>query len=381
VTNPRRFLFRMIVFLILVIGALALLYPGLERAFLAKPVLNGMILGIILFGTLYIVRQVLQLEPEAAWADTLRRGEPGLSVMRPPRLLGPVAAILQERRGRPSLSAPAQRSLLDGLSSRLDETRDISRYLIGLLVFLGLLGTFWGLLETVGAVSSVVSRMTVNGGADMGEALSSLQRGLEAPLSGMGTAFSSSLFGLGGSLILGFLDLQAGQAQNRFYNEIEDWLASLTRLTGGTPVSDGDQSVPAYIQALLEQTADNMENLQRILVRGEESRIQANANLTALTERLGTLSDQMRAEQSLMLRLAENQIALEPILARLAEAVSKSGMDEGSQQQLRAIERQMARLIDTTEQTSAHAAQEVRTEIRLLARTIAALAEEPERRR
>ena len=379
-TNPRRFLFRMIVFLILVVGALALLYPGLERAFLAKPALNGLILAIIIFGIAYIVRQVLQLEPEAAWADTLRRNEPGLSVMRPPRLLGPVAAILQQRRGKVSLSAPAQRSLLDGLSSRLDETRDISRYLIGLLVFLGLLGTFWGLLETVAAVSRVVSNLSMTG-VDMGQALANLQSGLETPLMGMGTAFSSSLFGLGGSLILGFLELQAGQAQNRFYNEIEDWLASLTRLSGGTAVSDGDQSVPAYIQALLEQTADNMENLQRILIRGEDSRIQANTNLTALTERLGTFSDQMRAEQSLMLRLAESQLALEPVLARLADAVGKSGGDEGAQQQLRAIERQMARLIDTTEQTSAHAAQEIRGEIRLLARTIAALAEEPERKR
>ena len=379
-TNPRRFLFRMIVFLILVVGALALLYPGLERAFLAKPALNGMIVGIILFGILYIVRQVLQLEPEAAWADTLRRSEPGLSVMRPPRLLGPVAAVVRERHGRVSLSAPAQRSLLDGLSSRLDETRDISRYLIGLLVFLGLLGTFWGLLETVGAVSRVVSQLSVNGG-DMGQALDNLQRGLETPLAGMGTAFSSSLFGLGGSLVLGFLDLQAGQAQNRFYNEIEEWLASLTRLSGGTAVSDGEQSVPAYIQALLEQTADNMENLQRILIRGEESRIQANANLTALTERLGTLSDQMRAEQSLMLRLAESQLALEPVLERLAQSAGKGGMDDEAQNQLRAIERQMARLIDTTEQASAAAAQEVRAEIRILARTIAALADEPERRR
>lgn len=131
-TNPRRFLFRMVIFLILVFGALALLYPGLGRD-LVKPVLNGMIVAIILFGIAYIMRQVFQLEPEAAWADTLRRSEPGLSVMRPPRLLGPVAAVLQERRGRVSLSAPAQRSLLDGLSSRLDETRDISRYLIGLL--------------------------------------------------------------------------------------------------------------------------------------------------------------------------------------------------------------------------------------------------------
>ncbi|MGE0718906.1 MAG: flagellar motor protein MotA [Alphaproteobacteria bacterium] len=381
-TSPRRFLFRMAVFLILVAGAIALLFPGLQNAFLAKPAMNGMIVGIILFGVAYIVRQVIQLEPEAAWADTLRRSEPGLSVMRTPRLLGPVATVLSERRGKVTLSAPAQRALLDGLSSRLDETRDISRYLIGLLVFLGLLGTFWGLLETVGAVSRVVSTLSMGGGTDMGEALGNLQRGLETPLAGMGTAFSSSLFGLGGSLVLGFLDLQAGQAQNRFYNEIEEWLSSLTRLAAGGPVGDGEQSVPAYIQALLEQTADNMENLQRILARGEESRTQANAQLTALTERLGTLTDQMRTEQTLMLRLAESQSNLQPVLAKLAESIDRMGKESGEEpQQLRAIERQLARLIETTEQSQATAAQEVRHEIRLLARTIAALSDEPERRR
>jgi hypothetical protein len=173
--------------------------------------------------------------------------------MRPPRLLGRWRPCC---RNGAAASAPAQRALLDGLSSRLDETRDISRYLIGLLVFLGLLGTFWGLLETVGAVSRVVSTLSMGGGGDMGEALRNLQRGLETPLAGMGTAFSSSLFGLGGSLVLGFLDLQAGQAQNRFYNEIEEWLSSLTRLSGGTAVSGGDSRCRQQSGAA-EQTADN----------------------------------------------------------------------------------------------------------------------------
>jgi len=379
-TSPRRYLIRMAVFLVLVLMALALLYPGLERAFFAKPALNGMIIGIILFGIIYIARQVLQLEPEVAWAETLRRSTPRLSVLRTPRLLSPVAAVMTERRGRVSLSAPALRSLLDGLSSRLDETRDISRYLIGLLVFLGLLGTFWGLLETVGAISSVVGGLGASEG-DTAGALGNLQRGLATPLGGMSIAFSSSLFGLGGSLVLGFLDLQAGQAQNRFYNEIEEWLASLTRLAGGGPSADGDQPVPAFIQALLEQTADSLENLQRTIAHGEEGRLQANANLTALTERLSMLSDQMRTEQTLMLRLAESQMTLQPILARLADATTgKGGIGEDdARTHLRAIERQLARLIESAEQSRGSMVQEIRTEIRLVARTIAALAEEPER--
>jgi len=378
-TRPRRFLIRMMVFLGLVLLALAPLAPGLERAFMSKPALNGMILAVILFGIAFIFRQVLQLEPEVRWASTLRRNDAGLSVLQQPRLLGPVAALLAERRGRVQLSAPAMRSLLDGLSSRLDEMREISRYLIGLLVFLGLLGTFWGLLETVGAVSQVVRSLSVDG-TDVSRAFGDLQKGLETPLSGMGTAFSSSLFGLGGSLILGFLDLQAGQAQNRFYNETEDWLVSLTRLSAGGPAADGDQAIPAYIQALLEQTADSLEALQRTLARGEENRIQANANLVALTERLAALSDQMRSEQALMMRVAENQLELRPALVRLADVVGQSdGGDDAARGHLRNIELHLARLGEELARGRKETIQEVRGEIRLLARTIAALAEEPER--
>src|SRR5690606_29941960 len=179
---------------------------------------------------------------------------------------------------------------------------DISRYLISLLVFLGLLGTFWGLLGTISAVGGAVSNLSVDT-TDPAALFSQLKSGLQAPLSGMGTAFSSSLFGLAGSLVLGYLELQANQAQNRFYNELEDWLAAQTRLSSGGPIGDaGEQSVPAYIQALLEQTADSLESLQRTMARGEESRIQANTNLQQLTDRLSTLTDQMRTEQQLTIK-------------------------------------------------------------------------------
>src|SRR5690606_4518129 len=154
---------------------------------------------------------------------------------------------------------------------RLDESRDLSRYMVGLLIFLGLLGTFWGLIQTIDSVGKVIANLSFASG-DLGTVFQELQAGLESPLSGMGTAFSSSLFGLSGSLILGFLDLQAGQAQNRFYNELEDWLSSITRLGSAGPVSDGEASVPAYVQALLEQSADTLDRLQRTIERGEESR-------------------------------------------------------------------------------------------------------------
>jgi hypothetical protein len=265
--------------------------------------------------------------------------------------------------------------LLDGIATRLDETRETSRYLIGLLVFLGLLGTFYGLLQTVQSVGGVIGGLSVGAG-DAARAFNDLKSRLEAPLGGMGTAFSASLFGLAGSLVLGFLDLQAGLAQNRFYNDLEEWLSSYTRLSGGGPVSDsGDASVPAFIQALLEQTADSLENLQRILGRGEESRISANANLLALTERLATLTDHMRTEQSLLLRLAEQQVELKPVLARLADG---SSSDE-TRTHLRNIEVYLARLSEDISHGRGEATQEIRSEIRLLARTIAALAEDAER--
>jgi len=296
-------------------------------------------------------------------------------------MLAPMATMLADRRGgRISLSAMSLRTLLDGIGARLDDRREASRYLIGLLVFLGLLGTFYGLLETVQSVGGVIGSLSVGAG-DVGRAFGELKNNLAAPLGGMSTAFSASLFGLAGSLVLGFLDLQAGLAQNRFYHDLEEYLSSYTRLSGGGPVGDGgDVAVPAFIQALLEQTADSLENLQRILGRGEESRIAANTNLLTLTERLTTLTDQMRAEQNLLLRLAEQQVELKPVLQRLADATATGPLgQEETRGHLRNIEVYLARLAEDVAQGRGEATQEIRSEIRLLARTIAALAEEAER--
>jgi len=378
VTRPQRFLNRMILFLGAVCVVCALIWPALYNAFLGNPALNGIILGATLVGIIYIFRQVLMLTPNVAWIENWRRNQAAAAREPAPRLLTPMATMLGERKGsRVSLSATALRTLLDGISTRLDEQREISRYLIGLLVFLGLLGTFYGLLETLRSVGGVISSQTI-GTSDVARAFNDLKTGLEAPLTGMGTAFSASLFGLAASLVLGFLDLQAGQAQNRFYNDLEEWLSGFTRLGGGALGEAGDASVPAYIQALLEQTADSLENLQRITARGEESRMAANASIVTLTERLGMLTDQMKAEQNLLLRLGESQVELKPILQRLAEAGPR-GFDDAMRGHLRNIEIHLVRLTDELSQGRTQTIQEVRSEIRLLARTIAALAEEAER--
>jgi hypothetical protein len=284
-----------------------------------------------------------------------------------------MARMLGMRQGpRVSLSATSLGTLLDGISSRLDETRETSRYLIGVLVFLGLLGTFYGLLETVRAVGGVIGGLNVSSN-DLARSFADLKTALGSPLAGMSTAFSSSLFGLAGSLVLGFLDLQAGQAQNRFYNDLEEWLATYTRLSSGAFGDSGDGSVPAYIQALLEQTADSLENLQR----SEESRIGANNTLPALIDRLSTLSEHMKAGQMLMVRLAENQMELKPSLARLVSVAENSlGQDDVLRNHLRNIEAYMARLSEDLADGRAQTVADLRGEIRLLARTIAALSDE-----
>ena len=376
------YLSRMAIFLTAVAVVAGALYPPLERAFMANAPLNGLIVGVLVLGITYAFRQVMILRHEAAWISAYRRhretnGQSPLTVngrkIPEPRLLAPMATMLGDREGPIRLTAGSMRSLLDSIASRLDESRALARYLIGLLIFLGLLGTFWGLLLTINSVSEVITGLKL-GGSDMSDTFARLKSGLAAPLSGMGTAFSSSLFGLAGSLVLGFLDLQSGQAQNRFYNDLEEWLSGLTRLSAPGPARAGDGTVPDYVQALLEQTAEGLESLQRTLARGEESRISTSAALTQLAEKLTTLSDQMKAEQSLLVKLAQGQVELNPVLARLGDAMASAsgGLDEATRSHIRNIEVYLARLLEETSSGRDQAVEELRSEIKLLARTIAA---------
>jgi len=379
-TRPNTYLIRMLVFLVAVLIVAGLLNAALLTAFSSNPLLNTLILVVLLIGIAWNLMQVLRLGPEVHWLETFQKARTQLAALPPPRLLAPMASMLAARQAKRSdgqdrftLSAPAMRSMLDSLSSRLDEGRELSRYMTGLLIFLGLLGTFWGLLLTVASVSDVISGMSVGSG-DLNALFEQLKSGLGKPLRGMGTAFSSSMFGLAGALVLGFLDLTAGQAQNRFFNELEEWLAGLTRLSSGALGGEGDASVPVYVQALLEQTAENMENLQSILVRGEDGRQQANTAILALTEKIGTLSETMRANQQLMLRIAETQATLGPALQALGDRRHEGG-DEQSRTHLRNIEVSLQRMLTEGEQGRVQSTQELRNDIRVLTRTIAAMAD------
>lgn len=371
VSYSNRVLIWMLIFIAAVGGGGYVLYESLRNAFLANQIFNGMILGVLVVGIMVNLKQVLSLRPSTAWIDAYPA--PGSSRLpdHPPRLLSSMAKLLSGIHRREfKLSAMTMRSLLDGVRLRLDESRDLSHYMIGLLIFLGLLGTFWGLLETIGSVGGVISQLSAGNG-DLGATFEQLKTNLQGPLAGMGTAFSSSLFGLAGSLIVGFIDLQAGHAQNRFYNHLEEWLSELAHLPSGSLLVEGEQSIPHYIEALLEQTADNLNHLQRTMARGEEDRRTGQIRLMDLTEKLAELTDQMHAEQRLLVELAKNQMDLQPMIARLAEGATHGRtVDEQMRDHLRNLDLTAARLADELVAGRGEILDELRSEMRLLARVL-----------
>lgn len=309
-TKPSQSLLWMLGFLAAVAVLAILLATKLIANFQANPFFNGVILAVLVFGIFVNFRQVLLLSREIEWIETFKRSPPDRPLPIKPRLLAPMARMFAGReRAKFSLSTQSLRSVLDSVYLRLEESRDLSRYLVGLAIFLGLLGTFWGLLVTIRSVADIIGSLGV--GTDPAAMFTALKENLKEPLSGMSTSFSTSLFGLASSLVLGFLDLQAGHAQNRFYNELEDWLSSMTRLSSGALHGDGEASVPAYVQALLEQTADGLERMQRALVESERERhnsseqlSELNTQLARLTDSLGRdrLSDELRGELRLLSR-------------------------------------------------------------------------------
>jgi hypothetical protein len=308
-SSPRIFLVRMLVFLVLCALVMVVLYKQLVVAFFANPGLNALIGAVLLIGTILSFRQVLRLYPEVAWVNNFRISDPGLAVARHPKLLAPMAAILGgERTGRMTISQQTMRHLLDSIATRLDEARDISRYMTGLLVFLGLLGTFWGLIETVGSVGKVIDGLKVGG--DAGALFDTLKEGLAAPLGGMGISFSSSLFGLAGSLILGFLDLQSSQAQNRFYTDLEDWLASTVREYSGESAAGGGE-----LQHAIERLRTTMEE-----GGGNRGTTAAMANLA---EAIQGLVAHMRNEQQMIREWADGQGEQNREIKKLLERISR----------------------------------------------------------
>ena len=375
-TRPQKYLTRITLFLIPVILLSFFLFPQMKEAFITNPGLNGLIAAVLLIGIIFSTRQVTMLSPAVNWIESFRKSDaidisgetpgeipgeiPDEILGDVPSLIAPMISMMGENDRKLSLSALSMRTILDGIASRMDEGREITRYFIGLLIFLGLLGTFWGLLGTISSIKDTINNLAV-GSNDIGMLFEDLKEGLAAPLGGMGTAFSSSLFGLAGSVVLGFIDLQAGQAQSRFFNDLEDWLSSVTKLSRGSSIDidTSDASVPAYVSALLEQSADSLENLHTVISRSEEQRNEVNTAMLNLSEQLATLSD--------------SQSGMRSVLKQMLELFSsqKSGEDDKIQvKHLRNIDVQVKYLIEETIKGQNQFNDTLKSEFKLLARTL-----------
>ena len=378
VNSPNRFIQRMIIFIILNLILGFFLISSLSDAFLTNPVINGLIFSVLGFGIIIIFRQVYTLRPEIQWIEGYKRnkakGLTGNLDNKKLILLAPMASLLEEHKGRFTISSLAMRSLLDSLNLRLDETREISRYLIGLLVFLGLLGTFWGLLNTIDSVGEVINSL---GAEDEDSSLMflKLKEGLRQPLDGMGTAFSSSLFGLSGSLILGFLDIQASQSQNQFYNDIEEWLSTMSLITVHNKDSQKIQEdgVPVYVQALLEQTAESIDSLQSTLGRGEDERKHLADNFANLAEKMSAVADQIQSNQKALATGNQKSIDITPLVEYMRD--NPNGLDDPTKEHIRNMDISIRRLVEENNQGNRQLITELRSEIKLLAKTISAAVE------
>jgi hypothetical protein len=323
---PRVYLVHMVVFTMLVAILVAVIFPGLYEAFVASTVLNGVIVFTLLLGMFHSFRMVVRLFKEVNWVNRFRGGDKE-DPSKPPELIAPMAMMLKNRKDM-VLSPVSMRSLLDSLASRLDESRDMSRYLVGLLIFLGLLGTFWGLLETVRSIGGAIEGLDVTA-AQSATLFDQLKQGLQAPLKGMGLSFSSSLFGLAGSLILGFLDLKAAQAQNRFYTDLEDWLSSMTDIEAGDSQNNSAAPVAGIAPQLLRSELQSLQRAVERLTSTLESNKPASGNgstttieggaesIEQLADAVANLVAQMREEQKLVRQWAQGQQTQQNEIQRL----------------------------------------------------------------
>ncbi len=305
-SGPQIFVWRMFLFVVLVGLIVGIFHEKILELvnFNSSTPLKVLIIGVLVFGVLLTFQQVLRLFPEVRWVNNFRISDPGIAMDHVPVMLAPMAMMLRRRQGQAAISATAMRSILNSIGSRLDESRETTRYLVGLLIFLGLIGTFWGLLITVGSVGDLIRALNTEG-KEAGEVFQQLKTSLEEPLRGMGTAFSASLLGLAGSLILGFLDIQAGQAQSRFYNDLEEWLSTITELRGEGAGEAGSQAQLRFAMLDMQRSiTDLAEKIEQGVIRGGG---QNGEGLLRLSDGIDKLVQQMRAEQKVLREWVDDQ--------------------------------------------------------------------------
>ncbi len=354
-TQPFRQVMTMVLIIVLVAIGGFFLFPTVAPIFLSSPWLNGFILVVFAVGVLICFWQLRVLSSSVSWIEGFALDRPGHEFVKAPRLLASLAALLSDSRSRKSLSSGSTRSILDSVSTRLDESRDISRYIVNLLIFLGLLGTFYGLATTVPAVVETIRSLTPQEGQDSLDVFDNLMTGLEKQMGGMGTAFASSLLGLAGSLIVGLLEIFSGHGQNRFYMEMEEWLSSITRVGVGAGDSEGGAIDGSAVSGLMEQTSHQIDSLTELVMRGEEQRMRTDNRLGALSESIATLVKQMgnmsggQGDEDAGMD-AEARMRLRNIDVQLLRVLEE--MSAGRQDSIAEIRQDLATLIYTIQQSN-----------------------------
>ncbi len=376
-SQPIRHTLTMITVLAIVAVVGYLLAPTVWPVFEASPYLNGFILLVFVIGVAACFWQVLTLISSVSWIEGFAMDRPGHEFVKAPRLLAPLASLLRDTRARRALTTGSTRSILDSVAQRLDEARDITRYIVNLLIFLGLLGTFYGLATTVPAVVDTIRSMTPEEGSDQTINFGQLMTGLENQLGGMGTAFASSLLGLAGSLVIGMLELFAGHGQNRFYTELEEWLSSITRI--GLSTGDGDRSTSDHSAAagIVDSVALQIETLKDVVLRAEESRSDMDRKLGSMADAVGALTRQMSEginarpvsvegiDNSALIRLADSQERLAQVMSGQSDDAGQ--LDAETRMRLRNIDVQLLRILEEMSAGRQDSVAELRTELASIA--------------
>ncbi len=365
---------RQIVSMLIVIGLVGagafVALPRVLPIFIANPLLNGFILLVFVIGVLACFYQVGQLINSVRWIEGFASDHSEKDGIKAPQLLAPLATLLRSRGARMQIGASSTRSILDSVATRVDEAREITRYIVNLLIFLGLLGTFYGLATSVPAIVDTIRNLSAAEGETGADVFKRLQSGLEAQMGGMGVAFGSSLLGLAGSLVVGLLELFAGHGQNRFYRELEEWLSSITRL--GYSSGDGEGGVEnAAMGAVVDHMAEQMEALQLMFTQSDVSRSMVDDKLSSLTDAISRMTERMEATGTAtdaLIRVAEGQEAL---IAKLdGSSLGGDGMDAESRMRLRSIDVQLLKILEEMSAGRAETMAELRSDIGALGRML-----------
>ncbi|MBM1220091.1 biopolymer transporter ExbB [Ponticoccus sp. SC2-23] len=365
-TQPVRQLTSMLVVIALVGAGLYFGFDTIRGIFEANPYLNSVIASVFVLGVLSCFRQVIQLGRSVNWIEGFASQNPGHEMVKAPGLLAPLATLLRSRGARMQLSASSSRSILDSVAQRIDEDREITRYLGNVLIFLGLLGTFYGLATTVPALVDTIRGLNPQEGESGTAVFSRLQAGLEAQLGGMGTAFSSSLLGLAGSLVVGLLELFATHGQNRFYRELEEWLSTITRV-GFSSGDEGVGSETAAFGGVIDNLAEQMEALQVMFTQTDIARSEVDGKLGELATAITDLSRRMESSDTsaALMRIAESQ---EKLINRLGDV--GEGIDPESRMRLRSIDVQMLRILEELSAGRQEAVADLKSELSSLSRAL-----------